>query len=558
VLLTVTRREQWTVSLAALGIVALYVINAFMHGAIGASRNDDWAYLRVAFRLAETGEFSLDGWTQMTFVGQALLAWPIAALVGPSIASMQLLVAFLAWIGVVACYLTLRTFSSTFVAALSAGVLLVGPMFGSLATSFMTDVPSFSFQMLTLLAASRLIQEGWSRHWFAAMCTFGLLATSIREYGLIVFAVCSITVWSYCRPAGPERALALAGVLTSVTAILALLAWRSQVPNGDPNGVPLTWIFSRSHAFNGLRVASSAVLTLSLLIAPCVVFALSRRTVTRIVHAPRRTVLLIAAWAAVGLLSRLQLVGNYVGPNGSYAGLVLGTTPPLLGPNAYAALRWTAFAALLGILLFAGLPQDPTVARRSVRAKLEWFRMLDPPSAVRIMLCGVAVGLAGAHLLLLVTSNAPYFDRYLIVLVPIVVALVATADAWTSSRIQRAMLAALFGGLLLVGMAFVDASAALDGAKWRVGERLADHDFPRSSIDAGFAWFNFHQDGIALQQPGPDRNWWTSFYPQTPVCVTVIAGDDAVIEDSPVEPLMVYTMFGTRYHLGTAVGPSSC
>ena len=41
------------VAVVTLVVTLLYVVNAAMHGASGASRNDDWAYLRVVFRFVE-------------------------------------------------------------------------------------------------------------------------------------------------------------------------------------------------------------------------------------------------------------------------------------------------------------------------------------------------------------------------------------------------------------------------------------------------------------------------------------------------------------------------
>ena len=558
-----SRREVLLVACTLTGVVALYVVNAAMHGALGASRNDDWAYLRVVSRFAETNEFSLDGWTHMAFIGQALLAWPIAKLSESSIAAMQMLVAFTAVGGVFACHLTMRTFARPFIAGGALALLMIGPIFGSMATSFMTDVPAFCFQMVTMLCGARLVRSGWSSGLFVTMCVAGVVAGSIREYGLVVLATAIALVWLYDRPIGRERTVFSGTAVASGLAAGLMLLWRAGVPNGDPMGVPFTWILTLEHFVNGARAVSRALLTLGVLVAPVAAMAFSGRVVRAMRTAPWRTVWIVAVWLGVVALSQRQWIGNYVTPFGSYRPLIGGSTPVVLSPQVDTLVRWVGVMSLLSLLLLVGFGGSES----RVRDRTRWnfvttFRSLSPERAARYSVLVSVIVLFSVHVALTLTSNTPFFDRYLIAFVPLVVALAATSGLLageTVNAFSRVLGVALVAGLGLLGFAFVDASATIDGAKWRFGERLEAAGFEARTIDAGFEWFNFHQQGVARQEPGPDRNWWTSFYAQTPVCVTVVAGGHAEVNQDPaVGRFVARSALGAPYVFDAVIGPSDC
>ena len=85
------------------------VILTSIDGAYGAARNDDWSYFRVAFAFVDNHRFHVDGWIQTILVGHTLLAWPIIAVVGKSLAAvLQLLGLGAAIAGMFFCYALLR------------------------------------------------------------------------------------------------------------------------------------------------------------------------------------------------------------------------------------------------------------------------------------------------------------------------------------------------------------------------------------------------------------------------------------------------------------------
>lgn len=550
----VVRAEYVAAGAIAAVVVSVYLVDAWVRGALGASRNDDWAYLRVALRFAETGEMSLDGWTQMSFLGQAVLAWPFAQLLGPSIASLQLLVVLLAWVGLWASYLVLRSFADRGAAMVGVAVLAVGPIYGSLATSFMTDVPAFSLQAVVLLGATRLVAGGWSSLTFVAMCICGVLATSIREYSLVVLVVSTVAVWLRCRPVGRCRTQFWVALAATALLLGCLAVWRA----GMNGGVTVRWIVDAGHVVDRGATVSRAVVTMGVLVFPIVgLLAMTPQFRRRLASRPRRLIVAVGAWLLVGLSSDIEWVGNYVGPNGSYVPLVSGQSPPVLPAPVDTALKWIGYITVLVVLCaLLCIPSGCSSSRGAMRRPGVWMRSLDSRRAAAVTVWSAYGALAAAHAALLVVSDTQFFDRYLIVFVPVVVATTVHVGAGSWTRGRKQVAAAWCLALAAVGLAFVDASATLDGAKWEVGQQLERAGYDASTIDAGFEWFNFHQAGPVQFEVTESRNWWTSFAATEPVCVTAVLGE--MVTDSVVPAHVATSILGTEYVFSAKAGPSSC
>jgi hypothetical protein len=158
-----------------------------------------------------------------------------------------------------------------------------------------------------------------------------------------------------------------------------------------------------------------------------------------------------------------------------------------------------------------------TKARTFARS---WRFRASPPRAVAATLAGTLA----IHAVLSIVSNAPFFDRYLLGPSAWAAGLLISGGVSRSEFGRTTLVAAALGSLVftLVSARLVGAAAALDGGTWRIAEQLGD-DVDRRSIDAGFAWFGYHQTGPIHSKPVSGRNWWTSFYPDQPICVTVLA-----------------------------------
>ena len=458
-------------------------MDARAHGALGVARNDDWAFLRVTWHLADTGVFRLNGWPQMAFVGQAVVALPVVAIFGRSVVALQVLVALLGACGVSWSYLILRRFLSVGLAVLACAALLLGPIFGSLSVSFMTDVPAFALMALTLLLGLEALERRViSIPLLLGSAAAGLLAASVREYAVAAFGAVLIVA---LRAARRERARALSARLIKValgfgSALAVLLLWRHSLPHDFST----TLIGSVDHVTNAVgSTLPRALMTAAVLVVPATLVVSPRRLWWRSWHASRAgTITALVAGAVLVLAAGSEpFVGNYLTQRGSYPAILSGHAPELLGGPRWSLVRVAAGYSLVVALLIA------VVAVRGRRSAH------TPAVAITGVFCLL---LAVLHAVAVMFTNAPFGDRYLIVFVPFVMGLLLSTirdeDLFvrTPTRLPVVLGIVVF---VFVGLVFVDASATLDGAEWRAGERAEALGIPAATIDGGFAWFGYHQ-----------------------------------------------------------------
>jgi hypothetical protein len=505
---------------AAVATVATMVALTAWRGALGASRNDDWGLYRVAYRLARDGEFVLDGWGGMFFLGQALLAAPVVRTFGEEPAPLQLLVAATGVIGLVATYLLVRGFLSRGRSLVAVACLVVGPLFGPLAVTFMTDVPTFAFSMAALLLASWGATRPRPLVWLVASLVVATFAFTIREYA-VVAGVAALGVHLLHAPA--RRRVVAVGV-GWLLVVGALLFWRSGLEHTVSFQVDLS-PGSVGEAFVSM---CAAVLTLAFFVSP-VLLAVSVSRLRCWVGARWWPAMAVAlAVMALAIVGGGGFVGNYMSPNGPGSGFWPGTPSPVMSGFLLVAAGVVAVAATAVLVALAA----PLVAELWRRLRAGGLREVaahalaeaeDRPVALVVasMYALLQAGLMAATLLLL---DAPFFDRYLISLVPILAAVVL----WTIARhdlgrpaempAPRRWLAPVVAAVVLgwCGAAVADGTAARDGLAWELAQHLEDEGVVADRIEGG-PWAGYHQ-----------ADWWTRADQLSTACSAVRHRDGRV------------------------------
>jgi Dolichyl-phosphate-mannose-protein mannosyltransferase len=108
--------------------------------------HDDWAFSWTVRTLLETGQFRPSDWTATNTLSQVLFGALFCFPFGFSFNALRLSTLTLGFIGVIVTYALLREVGSgRTVALLGALLIAIDPLYFSLANSFMTDVPSFTF-----------------------------------------------------------------------------------------------------------------------------------------------------------------------------------------------------------------------------------------------------------------------------------------------------------------------------------------------------------------------------------------------------------------------------
>jgi hypothetical protein len=131
-------------------------------------------------------------------------------------------------------------------AAFAIGCLALGPVYGTLSVSYMTDVPAFALEALALLSGLRALRtRRFSFPWFVASLLIGVAAFSIREYAVAAPAAVSIVA---LRRVGAHDRRNLGRAASSVSVGLlvaaAMYLWRHSLPGVSHVPRPLQSLWS--------------------------------------------------------------------------------------------------------------------------------------------------------------------------------------------------------------------------------------------------------------------------------------------------------------------------
>ncbi|MCU1537250.1 MAG: Dolichyl-phosphate-mannose-protein mannosyltransferase, partial [Humibacillus sp.] len=413
-----SRREGLVVAVGVLVLAAVHVAVAAAFGALGVSRNDDWVYYRIAFASAAHGGFNPDPYTSTMLVGLIALARPVMAVFGADIVPLQLFVALLGALGLWAAWWTVRHFLSRGLALLALATLALGPVWGALSVSFMSDVPAFAVQAVGIAFCVKAVKTGRLRWpWFTASVLACLLAFSIREYSVAALLVVALTAF-LTAPADSHRTLRDRGLVTvmtvaAVAAAVALYRWRgAQTSGAAPRSIFLQFGDAE------LRAVVKSLFTMGLLLPPAVLGA-PRRLLTL---ARRRWVASLVAvgalMVAAAFLRGDVLIGNVVTSRGSYSETLSGQAARVVPQVVWLSLVGVSIVAsalvLVGTWDRARRLVEGTRVRTSIR-RLHPALVATGLFAVASPACAIGVTLA---------FHVTMFDRYLLPAIPYAAALV--------------------------------------------------------------------------------------------------------------------------------------
>ncbi|HEX3801486.1 MAG TPA: glycosyltransferase family 39 protein [Solirubrobacteraceae bacterium] len=473
------RWSSWLLAIAGLGFGLPLLIGA-VTGNLAIPHNDAWSYSRITRELWLTGHWTLLGWNRTTLIGQSVMIGPL----GRWVAAQQTAVAVLGLMVLYCVYELMSGSLDTRKALLGTALVAIWPGWANLTTSFMTDVPALA-GMFGALAVGRAALQRDSRRLFALSLMIGLWGVSVREQALA--APAAVVVYGLLTPSARERLRTktlLVGAGIFLAAVIALIAWRGSVPDGDHPHVALSlhhmakllWHYGPSSYFTlGAALSPAALLTVR----------------------PQRW--RAGSWLAAGLTVVLAAVvyhehagftvGNYFIQTGSYHGVLPGEQT--IVPNAVWHL--IELLATVGAAAMSG-------------SLVQRWRNVDPVLGLFTVLTAVAtllVGIAGQLI----------YDRYWLAVAPGVLAILLSragdAGQRRSTRWGRisAGIAAALATLIIaaVSAALAANSFAFDAARWHAGTRIAAAGVPAARIDAGLEWLGWYSAHGKVSNRDP--NW---------------------------------------------------
>lgn len=531
------RQRRWPVVLALCAVAILVpALISWASGSLLIPQIDGWSYRRTAAMFSATGSFSLTGYAAMTLIGQVLWSWPFLRLFGTDGWGFAVSTAVLATVGIASAYYVSRTVLSPRRAVASVLLLVLAPGFAWGTSTFMTDVPTTSSELLCLaLGVAALARRGAARWALLVLALVaGAFGFAIREFALL--APVAVVL---CLAAGDERRArpryVLAGVL-ELAGCGALYLWWLHVPGGVHQPLlPPSW-------FTLVRLVQ-AYFTLAFMLCPVLAVVAWRRlralALRRALPAGMLVVLLGEVAARYG---GSLFVGDFLMRRGAVGTLLLDGSRPVLFPQPLWDL--VSLAGLLAGGVLAALAFGADAERLSAWRAWGWA---TPAGLLRTFAILFAIG---STLYLLGTSML--WDRYLWPLVFVLGVLLLRGEPTAPER--RAPAVALAGAawvlLALVTTMLTVNADTYAAARWRAGQQVVARGVPAAEVDAGFAWVGAHSHrvaGPALRAAPPYESWYARIQPGFHECALV---SGSPLTDKSLRPIGV-----ASYRLYGAIGP---
>lgn len=463
-------------------------------GALGVARGDDWSYLVTLFRWVDTGRMEFNNWVSMSLLGQLWLAAPVAAIWGHAITIVQTQTAIVGVIGLL-CVLWLgrRLGLSWGLAGLASLTIAASPLWMVLTTTYMTDVPSFTFSLAALLIATFALQRRpVSMPLLLLAIAVATYSVLIRQYAVVPLIAIAIAGFLSITNAKRNRAtIALViGCTISLITIIVFFIWWSHVPDAKsiaptlPNARHLRTTFIKGAGF--VRLAG-------LLLAPVLIYCGPLRLIRRSYSSSKGLSIAIGLgavlWEAATATRYVssQFVGNYIIRDGALSIAVLPGRRPDVIPGAF----WSLCVVISSVLAVALLMTIvPLIVEMWSKVKNRRIFSCDPVTS----LLGLSVAGFSAAYIIAMATGVQVYDRYSLPAIPITALLVLRANTQKAHRSRIALTSVTLISLLLLSAAFAIDSASFDGGRWRLAAQVAEENGWRPvRVNGGFEWVNFHR-----------------------------------------------------------------
>jgi hypothetical protein len=532
---------------------------------LGIARNDDWILLRDALATHSTGTLVLDPWTTAMSIGQVLGAQPVIAVTGGSVTALQILVTVVGSLGLVATYLFCRRLLPVPRAGLVLAMVLLGPLYATLAISFMSDVPTMALMMAALFAGGIALETRevrWAALGLALVAA--LAAFSIREYAAAVpIALASTAALTHHRRTRRDNRIVLVSVALWVVPAMALLAIRAHITlstwmGSDTASGPDIGIVER------LTLVTRGLATLSFLLAataPLLLASLLHRAGRgwAIGSAAGALVIAGALWVAPNRIQHLYApVGNYVRDTASYSADTLpGPSPLLIGGHTWALLVAGTVASLaVGVTALV-----IHICARGRRWATWDSRRAGSSGVWTLLAVNAGVTYVGLVLAVSFTRGVQPFDRYFLPALPLLAAgLLARIPETPLTRRTIVVVASATVPILLSGLVWVDSTAVTDALKWHTGREVSATGVSAQTVDAGYEWFGWHQPGLPVTGAPFERdiaedgvNWWVHLFGAAEVCWTVAYAEPASVP--PTGAITTHTSTWWGFHTSMVAQP---
>ena len=467
--------------------------------------NDDWSYAVTVQRLLDEGAFRPTGWTSMPLLTHTLWGALFCLPNGHSAEALRMSTLAMGYLGLIATYGLMREVGAgRRLSLFAASIVACNPLYVALAFTYMTDLPFVAMSVTALWLFARSLRTN-SRTAATIATVVMVLAILNRQLGLFVgigFAAALL------RRDGWSLATALRAVLplSIGVAVLVTFEWSLRQANVMPIeyavktaklmaafGEPAVLLRSIAEG-TFLGLAYVGLFTLPMLL-------MRDRPRNRVATAVS---LLTLATMTVALINsgRLMPLGFNVMTAAGIGPDTLRDVYLLKEPNQHNM----PVGFWLGITALSLIGAAHLVARLTTELHRMFTAAAGPDIAVRTMLLFGAAAYSAPIL------SQTHIDRYLLVFVPIVGALVMMPDKNAASppHMGSRSIAATAAFLPLILLAIVGTHDWMERTRtrWHALDWIEnDLGIEPTKIDGGFE-YNGSRNYDETFKPVTDHSWW--------------------------------------------------
>jgi hypothetical protein len=527
-------KSGWTIQipglLMVLLIIGIWVLVVFLINPRGEfPLNDDWCYAGTVKTMLEGGGLRLPGCSSTNIIAQVLWGALFCLPFGFSFVALRISTLTLGVTGVLALYGLLREIGADRGTALFGALLLAfNPLYLVLSYTFMPDVPFTAVSIVSFYFLVRGMKRN-SKLAVAAGLLFACAALLIRQNGLAIFIAFGL---AYLAKSGLRlRAIFLAGIPIALGGGVQLLwqLWLKykhiSLPVYARQG---RWILSPDLSGQAAMAFARGLVIISLYLALFLIPLLLFVGRTKLAELCRSRLLNVAALLfvvfAVCLLrhQRMPLL-----PNVLYD---LGIGPATLRDSFLLKLPSLPVAGktFWSVVTFVGLVGTSVLVQVTFLAFGKALNILPITATKRVPL----ILLFGGGLIYLVPMAMLFinidlaFDRYLLFLVPLGIAIVILLVSNVSaSKAGSAIRTVAMASLVLYGTFSIAGThdyLSWNRARWQALNNLqAEQRVTAADIDGGFE-FNGWNLYDSYYRATSTKSWWWVF------------GDDFMVTFGPV------------------------
>ncbi|MEP7182087.1 MAG: hypothetical protein ABI886_07870 [Betaproteobacteria bacterium] len=512
--------DRWApLVVAAVALLSTLVVDARGEFPV----NDDWAYAHSVQWLLAEHRIRLSDWIAMNLLPQTLAGGAVTLVAGFSFTALRHLTQAVA-VGV--ALLTFHWFVATGLtrrdAMVAALVVIAMPCWPVLANTFMTDLYVLLFALPAAALFFRALRQPTAT--MLALATLLAAVAMLQRQVAAVIPAAFLVAWLAANRPWRWRTVAI-GVAPLAAVLAVELAYHAYLAQGP--GVPEAQQYLQGRVlpalgkivdneggfYRGWVVGNlgSIAAWLGVFAAPWVLWlglprARSARAGVLVLAA-----LLVAATFATGLWPPYRdhnvIDAAGIGPFVLYDGQPRGLAPLDRSPGLLWRVAGVAAAFGLAALLRTLLVTLRTVTRDASGDRGERLFLL---------------AMIGGYVAPFIVTD--YIDRYLLFVLPFVLALVARGEPQHSGPLARGIALAWIAGVLALSAMATHDYFAWNRARWAAIHAAEALGATPATLDGGFEYNAYHRFEEKPRVHGPGRSWWFVQDDRWVVAFTVVPG----------------------------------